>query len=662
MSDSMPSNAVWQYDYIDHYRLDEDIIDGYLRGKWGNYKYHVKLSGDKYRFWVPRKLKKVCSFPSSRSIGLAHMNQGGAGRIDQKTKTEDVSVAACNIASSAKAMRLVVLRGSTQVPRLAFAFQRMLTNVTDNIRLATDYAIAPYISEAAQLRLDEHAGRLFVKEHEAALDLLDLEDDAEDFILSFGERHFADDFYSPGFRQRTYLASTEHRPESSSGITKSKGFQICYSLKSVEPSDTDGWSIRQCAIHHTFDLTAVGMTWAVVKGDDLMKRRIESATGDGGSFQTVDFHSVERAFDTSLRTHLLFCDWSTEHWRWYVNSLEEKFQDMTGRALSAPINAEQFRMRSRTNTQMTAISKQSMFDRIRTPKSHQETIPSISTLQPSSPRTWTNPETGYVQPQPPPDDEDDDADDDDVQKKPLGSNPNNPDDETHDFSFGKLRKVHAIAGKANEALLVLKQNIVVLSQLKDYYSMIPQRKKFPRDLANSCRDGIDDFEFRVQGVINDMHVQILRLETMLNLIEDRKTLLHSILNYQNTQANKRSTHSMVTMTEDMNEIARKTKIETVSMKVITLVTLFFLPGTFISVGRIFLSTLMSTDVFEVDYKGRSQENPYAQLSPWQIYLALSLPLTAVTLLVWAMFHFWEMRREKPKMAQNRDIEYGSVQG
>lgn len=39
------------------------------------------------------------------------------------------------------------------------------------------------------------------------------------------------------------------------------------------------------------------------------------------------------------------------------------------------------------------------------------------------------------------------------------------------------------------------------------------------------------------------------------------------------------------MTKDMNDIARKTKIETVSMKVITLVTLFFLPGTFISVGH-----------------------------------------------------------------------------
>jgi hypothetical protein len=40
---------------------------------------------------------------------------------------------------------------------------------------------------------------------------------------------------------------------------------------------------------------------------------------------------------------------------------------------------------------------------------------------------------------------------------------------------------------------------------------------------------------------------------------------------------------MENMTQDMHQIAQKTKQETVSMRVITLVTLFFLPGTFISV-------------------------------------------------------------------------------
>lgn len=57
-------------------------------------------------------------------------------------------------------------------------------------------------------------------------------------------------------------------------------------------------------------------------------------------------------------------------------------------------------------------------------------------------------------------------------------------------------------------------------------------------------------------------------------------------------------------------------------------------------------TLMSTDIFHTDYTGRWEPNAYARLNPIQIYLALSLPLTVVTLLFWAAFHFWEKRREK----------------
>ena len=45
MPESVSANAVWQYDYIDHYRLDEKIIAGFLNEKWGGYKYYVKASG-----------------------------------------------------------------------------------------------------------------------------------------------------------------------------------------------------------------------------------------------------------------------------------------------------------------------------------------------------------------------------------------------------------------------------------------------------------------------------------------------------------------------------------------------------------------------------------------------------------------------------------------
>ena len=49
---------------------------------------------------------------------------------------------------------------------------------------------------------------------------------------------------------------------------------------------------------------------------------------------------------------------------------------------------------------------------------------------------------------------------------------------------------------------------------------------------------------------------------------------------------------MELMTHEMSEVAYKTKTETVSMKIITLVTLFFLPGTFVSVGCFFLLSLV----------------------------------------------------------------------
>ncbi|KAL8718574.1 MAG: hypothetical protein Q9225_004304 [Loekoesia sp. 1 TL-2023] len=470
-----------------------------------------------------------------------------------------------------------------------------------------------------------------------------------DFLFTFGEQHHAEDFYVSGFRQRNHLANPPYNGPPNGD--ERKRLEICYSLKSVEPSDTDEWSIRHCAVHHMFDLTEIRASWILVKGDDLMKRRIESVTGNTSSHGASKYQNMDQAFEASFKTHLIFCDWSTEHWRWYINWLEEKFRIMTEMVFSAPINNVNFEMRSRTNTPMTEEkSKTSIFSRTKTQLTDKWSLNPTVMHQVSSPRTYTNPETGISQPLPP--DEDENDDEFDLPKKTPEPNDNNSDNENREFSFGKLRKTHEITKKANEAMLVLKQNLLVLCQLKDYYMTISKRKAFPADIAENCKDAIDDFGLRIEGLKNDMQTQILRLETLLNLVEDRKTLvrsivllkysvwltkhqLHSILDYQNTRANKNSTHSMVIMTEDMNDIARKTKIETVSMKVITL-------------------TLMSTDIFQQDYKGRRESNPYMRLNPVQIYLALSLPLTVVTLLFWAAFHFWEMRREKQKEQHHKD--------
>ncbi len=103
-------------------------------------------------------------------------------------------------------------------------------------------------------------------------------------------------------------------------------------------------------------------------------------------------------------------------------------------------------------------------------------------------------------------------------------------------------------------------------------------------------------------------MQESRTEALLRLLADRKRLvmlgtsnsaqvtanetqLYGIFQYQSMESSnilaskaQESAVDMEEITKDMHVIAQKTKQETISMRIITFVTLFFLPGTFISVS------------------------------------------------------------------------------
>jgi hypothetical protein len=354
-----------------------------------------------------------------------------------------------------------------------------------------------------------------------------------EFLFPFGFQIYAEDFYFSGFRHKVRLH--ERLPNNAPTLSPVVGeYQICWNLKSVEPSDSDEWSIRHCAVHHSFDMKQVKTSWVVVKGDELMKRRIESATSDQGHLGTSSFKSIDRAFEASLEMHLMFCDWSAENWRWYINYLEDRFQNMTRRTFSAPVrvpilpaaDTEQFSPKPCTNTSGTEGSKFSMFSRTQTKSIEKSSPKVVKKHQLSAPQTFTSSNTAISQPLPP---DDDDDDDDKELEIPLTSTDIRIDDENRDFSFGKLRKVHQTAEKVNGAILVLEQNINVLAQLRQYYRSLSRRKDFPENLADSCKSAIDGFEFSLEGLESDMNSQILRLETLLRLLEGRKTLVRQIM-------------------------------------------------------------------------------------------------------------------------------------
>ena len=104
-----------------------------------------------------------------------------------------------------------------------------------------------------------------------------------DFLFPFGLWSYAEAeyFYFNRFRQRTGLTE-QWRHNFLNAKPVDQRFQMCYHLKAVEPSDSDEWSIRHYAVHHPFDLKELRTIWIIVEGDELMKRRIESATSDRG--------------------------------------------------------------------------------------------------------------------------------------------------------------------------------------------------------------------------------------------------------------------------------------------------------------------------------------------------------------------------------------------
>lgn len=130
--------------------------------------------------------------------------------------------------------------------------------------------------------------------------------------------------------------------------------------------------------------------------------------------------------------------------------------------------------------------------------------------------------------------------------------------------------------------------------------------------------------------------------------------------------------NMENMTQKMSDIAEKTETETVSMRIITCVTLFFLPGTFMAVSvlwectleRIFtyLQALFSTPI--INYQKLSEEGGYSWshigVGALKLYAIASLPLVFITFAAWGIMDLSARRQRKKRKFESRDVEKGGA--
>lgn len=139
-----------------------------------------------------------------------------------------------------------------------------------------------------------------------------------------------------GFRSQVTLINPEPSQVIPDLNRSGRHFDLCYNLKAVAPLPKTGigrelkWKIRQTAIYHRFDLGSGTALWMVADPLSAVKDELAEVLAAGEPLPSdFLFGTLPEAFDSSLKTQLIVCQWASREWRWHLQSLEEKIDRMT---------------------------------------------------------------------------------------------------------------------------------------------------------------------------------------------------------------------------------------------------------------------------------------------------------------------------------------------
>ncbi|KAI9709969.1 MAG: hypothetical protein M1820_003047 [Bogoriella megaspora] len=466
-----------------------------------------------------------------------------------------------------------------------------------------------------------------------------------DFAFSFGQQIYAQDFQYSGFRVERLLSHPGRNLDLNMLGRSGRGFQLCYSLRSAEPAQAPDpspvaqWSIRQAAVYHCLDLETDRSFWIMLKANSTVKDRITAATSRASKLRLGELDSPRDSLTESMKIHQIMLEWTMENWRWYVNALEEELQ-RTRRTLSVRVQKPPNPLvtnpssiypatpvLSQKTPTLNSTSKKSLVSglvRKINPGTRESTMQSFSSIQsPTGPRSQSSSLPEWLT--------------------------------QEDFSFQDLQRIQSTEDKVSETLLILQANECVVSELQHFYESLLKDSDESEFIGNRCAAAIQQLSQVANDAANELRMQQTRVNTLLRLFSARKSHMYGMLDYRNMEASKLlamkaqiSTEKMEGMTEDMHKmtkdmhiIAGKTERETVSMRIVTLVTLLFLPATF-------TTTLMSTDILQLTSSGSDSPREAFSLVAFERFLAITLPLTAGTFALWYAVYRWVTWKETIK--------------
>ncbi|EXJ93764.1 hypothetical protein A1O1_02157 [Capronia coronata CBS 617.96] len=460
-----------------------------------------------------------------------------------------------------------------------------------------------------------------------------------EFLFAFGKQLRAVDFQFSGFREDNRIEAILNRGPLPEIGRSGQDYQICYNLKTFEykPGIAWPWSSRQTVVWHSFDVQTGHASWITIKANDIIRDRLKEVSNMTLAKDNDLYTSVAKMFVNTLASHTVILEWSGEGWRRYINFLEEQLQSLKRRAIVDRV------------TRYAAPPPTA-----RSPPS--SGIP-MADLPPS--RTWTllspstHTSTANAPPQP-------------QQPLPAGvainipEEPREPPNAPPDFDpkhqgaadldndqtvykIEELQDAQAFEDMVSETCLVLKSNFPVLAQIEAFFQSLPKSGDLDPNLRDCMTANIPRFLKRIQAVRSDLQMHLDRIETISRAISECKSLLYGIVEYQSMQANKLfasearcSAQRMEEMTKEMKSLTLKTTLETVMMRIITVVTVFFLPATFVS-------TLMSTDIVHFNSFDSNINSGSTSLGAVKLFLCLSFSLMVATFTFGFGLYWWAVR-------------------
>ncbi|EMR64091.1 hypothetical protein UCREL1_8951 [Eutypa lata UCREL1] len=401
-------------------------------------------------------------------------------------------------------------------------------------------------------------------------------------------------------------------------------------------------------------------------------------------------NSPARSFVASLHVHLVVLEWCAENWGDFIDDLDAKRSTSAIDVRVAPVAemtspqqiAQTF---SRKGTIDSTASRQSTFystdSRAGRPGSSAQSSPTGRSFRRSfSDFLRRESDLRTVKESSVPEEEATEGDD--VLNKSS--------DFDLKFSFDEFQRLSLFEDELERAIIAIEQNKEVLAEIREHYKAVLDSPTFKATVHwEECSGKISTFFRRLRSIDRELDMHLVRLRSLLRALATDKVVVclppgrvildqrannpcypekfDAALQYKSGRTSeyfatsaKISSDRMEDWTQKMHQIAVKTEQETVSMHVITIFTLIFLPGTFLAVrlaapqllsetftaALTLWQTFFSSGVLNWNDEGLLESDWVVRPDALRLFMVICVPMMALIIAGWSLMYTLVRRKRK----------------